>query len=92
MYTNNQLNEDGAAAKLFVYRLDCDVLRFLSLSSESVTEVRTNIYVTSFGPVSDTDMVSIIFLPPRCDQRGESSDLCWLLVYALLHLLLFKFD
>ncbi|KAL1252455.1 hypothetical protein QQF64_017148, partial [Cirrhinus molitorella] len=23
---------------------------------ESVTEVRTNIYVTSFGPVSDTDM------------------------------------
>lgn len=31
-------------------------------SSESVTEVRTNIYVTSFGPVSDTDMVSISFL------------------------------
>lgn len=30
-----------------------------SLSSESVTEVRTNIYVTSFGPVSDTDMVSM---------------------------------
>ncbi|KAF7206085.1 gamma-aminobutyric acid receptor subunit alpha-3-like [Nothobranchius furzeri] len=26
---------------------------------ETVTEVRTNIYVTSFGPVSDTDMVSI---------------------------------
>uniref|UniRef100_A0A674NXE6 Gamma-aminobutyric acid type A receptor alpha3 subunit n=1 Tax=Takifugu rubripes TaxID=31033 RepID=A0A674NXE6_TAKRU len=25
---------------------------------ESVTEVRTNIYVTSFGPVSDTDMAS----------------------------------
>ncbi|KPP66266.1 hypothetical protein Z043_115253, partial [Scleropages formosus] len=23
---------------------------------ESVTEVKTNIYVTSFGPVSDTDM------------------------------------
>ena len=33
---------------------------FLCLSTESVTEVRTNIYVTSFGPVSDTDMVSII--------------------------------
>ncbi|CDQ90296.1 unnamed protein product [Oncorhynchus mykiss] len=29
---------------------------------ESVTEVRTNIYVTSFGPVSDTDMVSDILL------------------------------
>lgn len=32
---------------------------FMCLPSESVTEVRTNIYVTSFGPVSDTDMVSI---------------------------------
>lgn len=31
----------------------------MSLPSESVTEVRTNIYVTSFGPVSDTDMVSV---------------------------------
>lgn len=31
----------------------------LCLPSESVTEVRTNIYVTSFGPVSDTDMVSM---------------------------------
>jgi len=29
--------------------------------SESVTEVRTNIYVTSFGPVSDTDMVCVFF-------------------------------
>ncbi|KAF6715484.1 Gamma-aminobutyric acid receptor subunit alpha-2 [Oryzias melastigma] len=25
---------------------------------DRVTEVKTNIYVTSFGPVSDTDMVS----------------------------------
>lgn len=25
---------------------------------DSVTEVKTDIYVTSFGPVSDTDMVS----------------------------------
>uniref|UniRef100_A0A3B5L9Z1 Neurotransmitter-gated ion-channel ligand-binding domain-containing protein n=1 Tax=Xiphophorus couchianus TaxID=32473 RepID=A0A3B5L9Z1_9TELE len=31
---------------------------------ESVTEVRTNIYVTSFGPVSDTDMVSVSFFFP----------------------------
>lgn len=30
--------------------------------SESVTEVRTNIYVTSFGPVSDTDMVCVFLL------------------------------
>lgn len=29
---------------------------------DRVTEVKTNIYVTSFGPVSDTDMVS---LPPH---------------------------
>lgn len=63
MYTNNQLNKDRAAAKLSVYRLHCNVCRsLLSLSSESVTEVRTNIYVTSFGPVSDTDMVSILLL------------------------------
>lgn len=34
--------------------------------TESVTEVRTNIYVTSFGPVSDTDMVSVSLLPLLC--------------------------
>lgn len=28
--------------------------------SDAVTEVKTDIYVTSFGPVSDTDMVSIV--------------------------------
>lgn len=32
------------------------------VKAESVTEVRTNIYVTSFGPVSDTDMVSVLLL------------------------------
>ena len=32
-------------------------LSFLFFSSDRVTEVTTNIYVTSFGPVSDTDMV-----------------------------------
>lgn len=26
---------------------------------DRITEVKTNIYVTSFGPVSDTDMVSV---------------------------------
>lgn len=34
----------------------------LFVQSESVTEVRTNIYVTSFGPVSDTDMVCVFLL------------------------------
>lgn len=27
---------------------------------DAVTEVKTDIYVTSFGPVSDTDMVSMV--------------------------------
>lgn len=30
--------------------------------SDRVTTVKTDIYVTSFGPVSDTDMVSSWFL------------------------------
>ncbi|KAI4882502.1 hypothetical protein NFI96_018898, partial [Prochilodus magdalenae] len=39
--------------------LKCNLVASCSIGfrSESVTEVRTNIYVTSFGPVSDTDMV-----------------------------------
>lgn len=49
----------------------------LCLSSESVTEVRTNIYVTSFGPVSDTDMVSVspptpTHLESHVNRNGES--------------------
>lgn len=32
--------------------------------SDTVTEVKTNIYVTSFGPVSDTDMVGDALLQP----------------------------
>lgn len=32
--------------------------------SDTVTEVKTNIYVTSFGPVSDTDMVGDALLHP----------------------------
>lgn len=66
-YTNNRLNADEAAAKLSEYRLPWNVspcfCLFFPPSSESVTEVRTNIYVTSFGPVSDTDMVSVSLLP-----------------------------
>lgn len=33
-----------------------------SLFSDRVTTVKTDIYVTSFGPVSDTDMVSLLFV------------------------------
>lgn len=33
------------------------ILHF-ALSTENVTEIKTNIFVTSFGPVSDTEMVS----------------------------------
>lgn len=29
-----------------------------ALSTENVTEIKTDIFVTSFGPVSDTEMVS----------------------------------
>lgn len=66
MYTNNRLNKDWVAAKLSVDTLRWNVLWcLLSLPSESVTEVRTNIYVTSFGPVSDTDMVSMPPPPPH---------------------------
>ncbi|XP_061104031.1 gamma-aminobutyric acid receptor subunit alpha-3-like [Conger conger] len=39
---------------------------------ESVTEVRTNIYVTSFGPVSDTDMeytIDVFFRQSWRDER-----------------------
>ncbi|TKS83552.1 Gamma-aminobutyric acid receptor subunit alpha-3 GABA(A) receptor subunit alpha-3 [Collichthys lucidus] len=41
-------------------------------SPESVTEVRTNIYVTSFGPVSDTDMeytIDVFFRQSWRDER-----------------------
>uniref|UniRef100_A0A8C5I0I8 Gamma-aminobutyric acid (GABA) A receptor, alpha 3 n=1 Tax=Gouania willdenowi TaxID=441366 RepID=A0A8C5I0I8_GOUWI len=42
------------------------------LSTESVTEVRTNIFVTSFGPVSDTDMeytIDVFFRQSWRDER-----------------------
>lgn len=32
--------------------------------SERITQVRTDIYVTSFGPVSDTEMVSALAARP----------------------------
>jgi hypothetical protein len=38
--------------------------------SDAVTEVKTDIYVTSFGPVSDTDMVSIA--PKKGKEKDDS--------------------
>lgn len=39
--------------------MNCKGSSFLSLLAEKVTEIKTNIFVTSFGPVSDTEMVRI---------------------------------
>lgn len=39
--------------------------------SDAVTEVKTDIYVTSFGPVSDTDMVSIV--PEKGKEKSSST-------------------
>lgn len=41
-------------------------------STDRVTEVKTDIYVTSFGPVSDTDMVRL--LPTLCHPRIEPNE------------------
>lgn len=87
MYTNNQLNKDGATAKLFLWRLYCNVSSFLlSVPSESVTEVRTNIYVTSFGPVSDTDMVSAFLLYLLLSLISTVSHQIFLFVFFKLNL------
>lgn len=37
-----------------------------------MTEVKTDIYVTSFGPVSDTDMVSIV--PSKLKGKDDTTD------------------
>lgn len=39
---------------------------------DAVTEVKTDIYVTSFGPVSDTDMVSIV--PGKVKGKDDTTD------------------
>lgn len=41
------------------------------LHSDAVTEVKTDIYVTSFGPVSDTDMVSMV--PEKGKEKKSST-------------------
>lgn len=42
---------------LWMMRLALHSHRLLSFFTEKVTEIKTNIFVTSFGPVSDTEMV-----------------------------------
>lgn len=39
---------------------------------DAVTEVKTDIYVTSFGPVSDTDMVSTV--PAKVKVKDDGTD------------------
>lgn len=39
---------------------------------DAVTEVKTDIYVTSFGPVSDTDMVSVV--PGKVRVKNDTTD------------------
>lgn len=39
--------------------IKCDICHLFLDSSGPVTEVKTDIYVTSFGPVSDVEMVCI---------------------------------
>lgn len=39
---------------------------------DAVTEVKTDIYVTSFGPVSDTDMVSKV--PAKVKVKDDTTD------------------
>lgn len=70
-----------------LYLLAWVFVSFLSAAyfSDRITEVKTNIYVTSFGPVSDTDMVRAdmkcaffhhqhLFYQPRGDsQRSKRS-------------------
>lgn len=43
-----------------------------SFCLDAVTEVKTDIYVTSFGPVSDTDMVSLI--PGKIKMKNDAID------------------
>lgn len=46
----------------YIFNIEIYTIFFVSFLSavyfaDRITEVKTNIYVTSFGPVSDTDMV-----------------------------------
>ncbi len=51
------------------------------VQSESVTEVRTNIYVTSFGPVSDTDMVCAFLYRLKFLYRLGSPEFFFLCIF-----------
>lgn len=45
------------------------------LFTENVTEIQTNIFVTSFGPVSDTEMVSQMSTPKLFSVAGQIENL-----------------
>lgn len=49
------MTSQNSVKNLFYY---LPVTSDCSLPTENVTEIKTNIFVTSFGPVSDTEMVS----------------------------------
>lgn len=49
---------------------------------DAVTEVKTDIYVTSFGPVSDTDMVSVVSGKVRVkDDRTDKRKSCFFFLW-----------
>lgn len=45
--------------------MNSPTLSCVCVFTEKVTEIKTNIFVTSFGPVSDTEMVTGSFLTTR---------------------------
>lgn len=87
MYTNNQLNKDGAAAKLFVCRLHCDVFLVLSFLRECDRSEDKHLRDEFWASVRyrHGEYYSLLF-PPRCNEHCESSNLSRLLVFIQLHL------
>lgn len=47
---------------MFVYFCLFVLFFVVFVFTEKVTEIKTNIFVTSFGPVSDTEMVTASFI------------------------------
>lgn len=86
MYTNSEFNKaELQQSSLFTDWTEMCSCSLLSPLSESVTEVRTNIYVTSFGPVSDTDMVSMCLCFPLILPLSTSESRSrWLVYYFYL--------
>lgn len=76
-----------------------NLLSLFNFWPDAVTEVKTDIYVTSFGPVSDTDMVSLVPAQVKVTQNPnprksstvffrrchiQSNELCYLLLVCCL--------